>query len=231
MVNFSRGVIQTMDNFETFAISKIVHEIRNPLTLINSSLQLIQQLHPEVKDFQFWGQTLEDVNYLGTLLEDLASYNDDSQFFRCEVDVRRLVLSLEESLRPFLLETHKHFSLHLPSQLPSLFGSPVKLKQALLNILKNACEATSDNGCITMSVRKYLSDIILIISDDGCGMSGEYLSSLFKPFISHKSTGSGLGMAITKKIIDAHHGQIEVVSALGKGTTFTITLPHMNILV
>lgn len=220
-----------MDQSDTFAISKIVHEIRNPLTLINSSLQLIQQLHPEVKDFQFWGQTLDDVSYLGSLLDDLASYNDETRFFRCEVDIRQLALSLEESIQPFLLETNKHFSLHLPNQLPSVFGNPVKLRQAFLNILKNACEATADNGCITMSVRKYLSDIIVMISDDGCGMSEEYLATLFTPFISHKSGGSGLGMAITRKIIEAHHGQIDAISVLGKGTTFTITLPHMNILV
>ena len=145
-----------MDNSETFTISKIVHEIRNPLTLINSSLQLIQQLHPEVKDFQFWTQTLEDVSYLGVLLDDLASYNDDRRFFRCEVDIRQ----------PYLLETHKHFSLHVPNQLPSVFGNTIKLKQAFLNILKNACEATGDEGRITMSVRKYLSDIIILITDD-----------------------------------------------------------------
>lgn len=220
-----------MENSDTFTISKIVHEIRNPLTLINSSLQLIQQLHPEVKDFQFWTQTLEDVSYLGVLLDDLASYNDDRRFFRSEVDIRQLALSLEESLQPYLLESHKHFSLHVPNQLPSVFGSPIKLKQAFLNILKNACEATGDEGRINMSVRKYLSDIIILITDDGCGMNEECLGSLFTPFISHKSNGSGLGLAITKKIIDAHHGQIDVTSALGKGTTFTITLPHMNILV
>ncbi len=57
-------------------IAKITHEIRNPLTLINSSLQLIETMHPEVRDFQFWNQTLEDVDYLGQLLEDLAAYTD-----------------------------------------------------------------------------------------------------------------------------------------------------------
>lgn len=220
-----------MDKSDNFTISKIIHEIRNPLTLINSSLQLIQKQHPEVKDFRFWTQTLEDVSFLGVLLNDLATYNDDTSFFRCEVDIRELALSLEESMQPYLQETHKHFSLHVPNQLPSVFGSPVKLKQALLNILKNACEATGEEGRITMSVRKYLSDIIILISDDGCGMNEECLSTLFTPFISHKSNGSGLGLAITKKIITAHHGQIDVTSALGKGTTFTITLPHMNILV
>ena len=62
-------------------IAKITHEIRNPLTLINSSLQLIESVHPEVKDFQFWSQTLEDVEYLNQLLDDLAAYSDSRRFF------------------------------------------------------------------------------------------------------------------------------------------------------
>ena len=61
-------------------IAKMVHEIRNPLTLISSSLQLIETTHPEVKDFQFWSQTLEDVEYLNQLLDDLAVYSDDRRF-------------------------------------------------------------------------------------------------------------------------------------------------------
>ena len=64
-------------------IAKITHEIRNPLTLINSSLQLIESVHPEVKDFQFWSQTLEDVEYLNQLLDDLAAYSDSRRFFMC----------------------------------------------------------------------------------------------------------------------------------------------------
>mgnify|MGYP003187933301 CR=1 FL=1 len=78
-------------------IAKMVHEIRNPLTLINSSLQLIETTHPEVKDFQFWSQTLEDVEYLNQLLDDLAVYSDDRRFFMCEADLKEIILSLEES--------------------------------------------------------------------------------------------------------------------------------------
>ena len=70
-------------------IAKITHEIRNPLTLINSSLQLIESVHPEVKDFQFWSQTLEDVEYLNQLLDDLAAYSDSRRFFKMCIRDRR----------------------------------------------------------------------------------------------------------------------------------------------
>lgn len=210
-----------------FTIAKITHEIRNPLTLISSSLQLIQTMHPEVYDFQFWDQTLEDVDYLGQLLEDLATYTDDRRFFMCEVDMKELLTSLERSLQPYIQEQGKQFSLHLPSQLPSVFGNPVKLRQAFLNLLKNAFEAVGKGGCVSLSARKYLDQLIIRITDDGCGMSPDMLATLFTPFASGKAGGTGLGLAITQKIIQAHYGTIEAASTPQRGTTFTITLPHL----
>lgn len=210
-----------------YTVAKITHEIRNPLTLINSSLQLIESMHPEVKEFQFWSQTLEDVEYVNLLLDDLSVYSDSRRFFMCEVDLKEVALSLEESLQPYILANNRHFSLHLPTQLPPVFGNPMKLKQAFLNLLKNAFEATGEGGCVSMSIRKYLDQIIIRISDDGCGMTPEAIETLFTPFSSHKANGTGLGLAITQKIIKAHYGKIDVASTLGRGTTFTITIPHI----
>lgn len=210
-----------------FTVSKITHEIRNPLTLINSSLQLIESMHPEVKDFQFWVQTLEDIAYVNQLLDDLATYSDERRFFMCEVDLKEIIHSLEDSLKPYAFMNKKNFSVHMPAQLPSVFGNPMKLKQAFLNLLKNAFESTGEDGCVSMSIRKYLDQIIIRITDDGCGMSPETIETLFTPFSSSKSYGTGLGLAITQKIIRSHYGEIEVSSTLGRGTTFTITLPHL----
>jgi len=210
-----------------FTVAKITHEIRNPLTLINSSLQLIESMHPEVKDFQFWSQTLEDVSYVNQLLEDLSIYSDKRRFFMCEVDLKEVIHSLEESLKPYAQMNRKHFAVHMPAQLPAVFGNPMKLKQAFLNLLKNAFESTGKDGCVSLSIRKYLDQIIIRVVDDGCGMNQETIDTLFKPFSSNKSYGTGLGLAITQKIIQAHYGDIEVASTLGRGTTFTITLPHI----
>ena len=152
-----------------FTVAKITHEIRNPLTLINSSLQLIESMHPEVKDFQFWSQTLEDVSYVNQLLEDLSIYSDKRRFFMCEVDLKEVIHSLEESLKPYAQMNRKHFAVHMPAQLPAVFGNPMKLKQAFLNLLKNAFESTGEDGCVSLSIRKYLDQIIIRVVDDGCG--------------------------------------------------------------
>ncbi len=208
-------------------IAKITHEIRNPLTLISSSLQIIENTHPEVRDFQFWSQTLEDVEYLNQLLDDLAAYSDDRRFFMCEVDLKEVFQSLEESLRPYIIANKKNLFVHLPTKLPPVFGNPIKLKQAFLNLLKNAFESTGENGCVSLSARKYLDQIIIRLSDDGCGISPEAMDTLFLPFSTHKVNGTGLGLAITHKIIKAHYGNIDVSSSPGRGTTFTVTLPHL----
>ena len=208
-------------------IAQIAHEIRNPLTLIHSSLQLMETTHPEVKDFQFWSQTLEDVEYLNQLLDDLAAYSDSRRFFMCEVDLKEVFHSLEESLKPYILANRKNFTVHMPAQLPTVFGNPIKLKQAFLNLLKNAFESTGENGCVSLSARKYLDQIIIRVTDDGCGMTPEAAETLFVPFTSHKAGGTGLGLAITHKIITAHYGHIDVASSPGRGSVFTVTLPHI----
>ena len=141
--------------------------------------------------------------------------------------MKELLTSLERSLQPYIQEQGKQFSLHLPSQLPSVFGNPVKLRQAFLNLLKNAFEAVGKGGCVSLSARKYLDQLIIRITDDGCGMSPDMLATLFTPFASGKAGGTGLGLAITQKIIQAHYGTIEAASTPQRGTTFTITLPHL----
>lgn len=210
-----------------FTVAKITHEIRNPLTLIYSSLQLMESMHPEIREFPYWSQTLEDMEELNQLLNDLASYSDERRYFMCEVDIKELILSLEESLQPYILVRNKHFSVHLPSSLPSVFGNPGKLRQALLNLLKNAFESTGENGCVSLSVRKYLDQILIRITDNGCGMTPACVETLFTPFSTFKPDGTGLGLAITQKIIQAHYGKIEVTSSLNRGSAFTVTIPHL----
>ena len=206
-------------------IAKITHEIRNPLTLINSSLQLIEATHPEVKDFQFWSQTLEDVEYLNQLLDDLAAYSDSRRFFMCEVDLKDVFHTLDESLQPYILSHKKNFSVHLPAQLPPVFGNPIKLKQAFLNLLKNAFESTGENGCVSLSARKYLDQIIVRVTDDGCGMTPEEMDTLFTPFSSHKADGTGLGLAIVSDTVERRGGTVTAANRPSGGAVFTVRWP------
>jgi len=104
-------------------------------------------------------------------------------------------------------------------------GDKIKLREMFLNLLKNAKDAISSAGMITLHAYPEGNNILIQISDTGCGIASEDLDDIFTPFVTHKQGGSGLGLAIVQKTADAHGGVIQVRSDPGRGTTFSVTLP------
>ncbi len=99
------------------------------------------------------------------------------------------------------------------------------MKQAILNMVKNAMNAMPDGGTLVLSTQKKGDEVILRISDDGIGMSQEVMQKIFEPYFTTKDFGSGIGLTLVYKIIKEHHGEITVMSKEGRGTTFTISFP------
>ena len=111
--------------------------------------------------------------------------------------------------------------------LPAVKGDFNQLQEVFVNLGLNACQAIPDWGELTITTRynKGESHVEVLVSDTGQGMDDEQLQKLFDPFFSTKEKGTGLGLSICRNIIDLHKGSIEVKSAPGKGTTFTVRLP------
>lgn len=210
-------------------ISTISHEIRNPLTLVYSTLQLIESQHPEVLSFKHWNGMHQDIEYMKVLLEELSSYNNGERLDLATTDPGTVLKTLVLSFAASLIDTDIEFISRIDPDLPFLKMDAIKIKQALLNILGNAKDsflsATSEKPSITLEAKHSSSALCITISDTGCGISPDNLTDLFEPFVTHKSSGTGLGLAVTKRIIQAHGGSIEVSSSLGQGTVFTISLP------
>ncbi len=206
-------------------ISKISHEIRNPIALLRSSLDLLAIRHPEITEFEEWDDILDVMDYIKGLLNDISQFNNASRLKRKPTQMTDFLTSIFHSLQPTLDYLQIDFQSELQISDISLLIDPIKLRQALLNILRNAYEAVSVNGCIHFVASTKENSMIIKIEDNGCGISPEDLPSLFQPFITHKKEGTGLGLTITKQIIEAHHGTISVHSNPGKGTIFTIVLP------
>ena len=209
---------------QRFALSKISHEIRNPVTLINSSLQLIEQEHPEVASFAFWNETRSDMKYLLRLLEDLSAFNNGQVLHLEQISTSEWLKETAASLKAAVSQIYT-FKIDVAEDLPSITADPVKLRQAILNLLRNAFEAISENGSVYFHAHADESNLTITVRDNGCGIPPEYLDDLFKPFITHKSGGTGLGLAITKQIINAHRGKITIHTAPDQGTSFDIVLP------
>ena len=100
-----------------------------------------------------------------------------------------------------------------------------QLRQVLLNLLTNAYEAMPEGGTVSFSVRETGGRLEIRVADSGIGMDEETAARVFEPFFTRKARGIGLGLAVTKRIVDSHGGTISVVTSPGGGSTFTVDLP------
>lgn len=207
-----------------FNICKFSHELRNPITLINSSLQIIESQHPEVKTFKFWNETMADLQYVRSLLDELSTYNQSTTLNMSQFNISELMDSVCLAISS---DTSCKVTCSYSKSLPLIVGDAVKLRQVITNLLKNAKDAVnSDNGAIEVSIQDINSEQIQIaIADNGCGIPLNQQDTVFEPFVTHKVNGSGLGLAICQSIIESHHGTITFESVVDRGTTFYITLP------
>ncbi|MCR4283711.1 MAG: ATP-binding protein [Parcubacteria group bacterium] len=108
--------------------------------------------------------------------------------------------------------------------IPQISGNLGQIKQVVLNILRNAVESMPDGGDLTIEIKTVGESIKINITDTGKGMTEEVLKNIFNPFFTTKSSGTGIGMTISLKIIEDHGGHINVESEYGKGTTMSISL-------
>ena len=217
--------IKQLKNENQLLLSKMSHEIRNPVALIRSTLDLMAIRHPEVTEYEEWDDILDSMDYLKGLLNDISQFNNSSRLNHQSTCITEFLTSIFHSVRPTLDYLQIRFQPDLQISDLSLPIDPVKLRQALLNLIRNAYESVSVNGTIHFVAFTKENSLILKIEDNGCGIAPEDLPTLFQPFVTHKKEGTGLGLTITKQIIEAHGGTIFVQSEPGKGTSFTIVLP------
>ena len=213
---------QTVDSLE---LSKMFHEIKNPLTLINSSLQLIQEEHPEVTTFRFWNQTMEDMKNLRSLLDELSTFQKGNVLNITKINLFDFTEDLLESTAGFLLETGTPLNFESSIDDLDFYADDVKLRQAIINLLKNAAESSASGSPIFLRITADSHQLYISVADKGCGISKDELSKIFEPFHTTKSYGTGLGLPIVKKIIESHNGKLHIQSEEGAGTTFLISLP------
>ena len=136
--------------------------------------------------------------------------------------------ALQQSIR--LLNAHAtahNVTIHLEKipPIPLIHAIENKMKQAFINIIKNAIEAMQGGGNLHIAIRKWNGNIIIRFADEGCGMTEEELRKVTTPFFTTKTDGTGLGMMITNNIIKSHDGEMEVESQVGEGTKVSLIIP------
>ncbi|MBA3015827.1 MAG: PAS domain S-box protein [Desulfobulbaceae bacterium] len=226
---------QIRQNEKMAAIGKIAagiaHEFRNPLAAISGAAQVLEQEFPT-----------SSVNHsLLTIITRECSRLEDNitdflQFSRPaipEPSWTPLASIIDECWtilrRSIKFNNNCRLTIDLPANL-DCWADHHQLKQILLNLIHNACLAMERGGAITIRAWEKSSDqglasTVIKISDTGCGIQNAMIEDIFAPFFTTRENGTGLGLAIAQQIVDSHRGTIMVTSAIGTGTTFTITLP------
>jgi PAS domain S-box-containing protein len=200
------------------------HDLRNPLTGIQNAAYYLEKKGLEISEAQAKEmlKTIEKcVAYSNRIVNDLLDYSKE---IRLEIQESSLRMLLFESLAMIHVpETVKIINNLLHKK--TLKVDPDKLKRVFVNLIKNAIDAMPNGGKITIDSREANGNMEIYFTDTGTGISDEVLQKLFSPLFTTKAQGMGFGLAICKRIVEAHGGTITVKPVRDKGTTFTVTLP------
>lgn len=202
----------------------IFHEIKNSITLVNSSFQLVARKHPEVCNFEYWDEAMSEIDFLKNMVTQLSSARLCEHLNIMQVNIYSFIHQISKTIQSVCLNDFT-CDIILDGNLPLIELDPQLMKQAIVNIIKNAYEAMDCIGTATLHVYYKNSLMHIAISDSGGGLDPAIADVIFQPFITSKTGGSGLGLVITRQIIESHHGSLKCDSRPGDGCTFTISLP------
>jgi two-component system sensor histidine kinase HydH len=204
------------------------HDLRNPLQAMTNTLYLVKKLTASKK--------LEDrneaVGLLG-MLNDGIQYMDkivsDLQDYARPVGAEQVETSLPDLVRATLsnvkIPENVEVAVNVQSGLSNVKLDPVLFKRVLTNLILNAIQAMPKGGRLTIAGSREDGSLIVAVQDNGLGIARENLERVFAPFFTTKAQGQGLGLAVCKRLVEAQGGTIAVSSEVGRGSTFTITMP------
>ncbi|MGB9875509.1 MAG: ATP-binding protein [bacterium] len=209
-------------------LSGIAHEVRNPLTSIKGFLQLLlsrKLILPE--GINAASLVIKETERLNKLLTDLLSFASPAP---AKIE-RKNVLEILERTLTLLEDQIKRQGVEVVKELENLPQVEVdeqKLEQVFYNILLNAVQAMPDGGKLTLKAGLFDEEAVISFSDTGPGIPEEHLDKVFDPFFTTKDRGTGLGLAVSHRMMEALGGKIEVQSKKGEGATFVVHLPLLK---
>jgi signal transduction histidine kinase len=203
---------------------QIGHDLRNPLTGIKNSAYFLREKGDKLRETErkkildIIDNAVEDSDRIITSLVDYAS----------DLHLEFSVCTPKSLLSGALLKVQIPDRIEVLNRLldePEFFTDVAKIEDAFAKIITNAVQAMPDKGFLEIRSTQWGSNVEITFADTGSGISEDLLPKIFSPLVTTKAKGMGLGLAICKRIVDAHGGKIAVRSTVGKGTMVTITLP------
>jgi PAS domain S-box-containing protein len=219
---------------ERFAASgklaaSVAHEINTPLQSIELFLDMAQSATSNEERETFLRQAREETQWVGQIVMQLLNLYRPSASMPGWLEINNLIERIVLLIGKRLHEQGVVVESHLAEDLPMLWGRANELMQVLINLMVNALDAMQDGGNLTVSTdikqNKDEEWVLITIEDTGSGIPKEIINRIFEPFVTTRDNGTGLGLAISNQIVKQYQGKIHVKSRVGRGSSFTVSLP------
>ncbi len=230
-INESKNIISLHMNLKEFEkekniklnLFKITHEIKNPLTVVNGYLSMFDVTDIE-KSKRYISILKNEVNRTLNLLSDFMEFTK-IKIVKKECNFNDLISDVKEVLIPFFIKKNVSYSFCVQNNIIVNMDYN-RIKQVIINVIKNAVEACREsNGMVTTTAFTEEDYLIIVVKDNGIGMDKFVLDNILVPFYTTKDNGTGLGVSLSKEILEAHGGTINYDSVKEKYTTCKITIP------
>ena len=211
--------------------SGIIHEIRNPFTTMKMGLTYFKKIDKSEPSQMRVSLALEEADRLERLLKEILLYAKPQKLDLQAININQFIAEMLESLRIIPFSTQRQIEYYPPSTQLKVMGDKDKLKQIIINLVRNACEAVSVGETVKIQLKlenyseEHPEQVLINICNGGSPIPPEILPKLTKPFYSTKSSGTGLGLAIVKRIVESHNGELLIKSSVEEGTTISVKLP------
>jgi PAS domain S-box-containing protein len=209
--------------------SGIAHEIRNPLNSVQGFVQLLAEGAGNDQEREYCDIVLEEVRRINGIVQEMLDFARSRPEAMESMDISALLEGVIRQMRAELSEAGIDLQVRLPQSMPPVRVNADRIKQVLLNLLRNACQATPPGGTVTVFVEEAPSEedarVRIGVQDTGHGIPEEEQGRIFDPFYTTRDDGTGLGLSICQQIAERHQGALTVESAPGKGSCFVLELP------
>ena len=209
----------------------VAHSIRNPLTSVKMRLfSMERSLELGATQKEDFDVISEEIRHIDTIVNNFLEFARPPKLKMRSASPSDAVDLAVQLLRHRLDSYNAKVEVIRDGRLPEIEADPEQLKEVLVNLMVNACEAMVNGGTIRIREEKSSSDtlgpvVVIRVSDDGPGIPESDQTRVFQPFFSTKEEGTGLGLSIATRIVEEHRGWLDLESTEGKGATFVITLP------
>jgi len=202
----------------------IAHDLKNPLISI---MGFARRIREGKGDSTLGAQTIEEsAQSMQKIVNSVLDFAKPLQLDPKDVDIRESIRRACESCRTKADARSVTLTTHLPSVPVTIALDSFHIERALINLIDNAVDASHHGALVNITAATYRNEAVITIKDQGAGMNHETLANLFMPFFTTKHEGTGLGMPISRKIIEAHSGTLGITSKQGVGTEAKIRLPY-----